>query len=71
VILSNILLGSKIKVGNTTRLRSAPGLNCEMICERTTAPSAHPTHSVSKYPFDLLTISLIGFHHSGFIFSAI
>jgi len=35
VILSSILLGSRIKVGRTTRLRSAPGRNCEMICERT------------------------------------
>jgi len=35
VILSNILLGSRIKVGNTTRLKSAPGLNCEIICEST------------------------------------
>lgn len=36
VILSSMLRGSRIKVGNTTRLRSAPGLNCEMIWESTT-----------------------------------
>lgn len=35
VILSSILLGSNMKVGRTTRLRSAPGRSCEMICEST------------------------------------
>lgn len=35
VILSNIDLGSRMKVGRTTLLRSAPGRNCEMMCERT------------------------------------
>lgn len=31
VILSNIDLGSKMKVGRTTLLRSAPGRNCEIM----------------------------------------
>lgn len=35
VILSNIDLGSSMKVGKTTLLRSAPGRSCEMIWERT------------------------------------
>ncbi len=35
VILSSIDLGSRIKVGNVTRLKSAPGRSCEMMCERT------------------------------------
>lgn len=35
VILSNIDLGSKMKVGRTTLLRSAPGRNCEIMCEST------------------------------------
>lgn len=39
VILSNILLGSRINVGSTTRLRSAPGLSCEMICDNTVSIS--------------------------------
>ena len=32
---SNIDRGSRIKVGSTTRLRSAPGRSWEMICDRT------------------------------------
>lgn len=35
VILSSIDLGSKMNVGRTTLLRSAPGRSCEMIWERT------------------------------------
>lgn len=35
VILSSMLRGSRINVGKTTRLRSAPGRNCEMMCVRT------------------------------------
>lgn len=35
VILSSMLLGSRIKVGKTTRLRSAPGRSWEMMWERT------------------------------------
>jgi hypothetical protein len=41
VILSNILLGSRIKVGSTTRLKSAPGRSCEMMCERTIPRISH------------------------------
>lgn len=43
VILSNIDLGSKMKVGKTTLLRSAPGRNCEIMCEST---CSRQTHSV-------------------------
>lgn len=35
VIRSSIDRGSRIKVGNTTRLRSAPGRSWEMMCVRT------------------------------------
>lgn len=35
VILSSMDRGSRMKVGKATRLRSAPGRNWEMICERT------------------------------------
>lgn len=35
VILSSILRGSRMKVGRTTRLKSAPGRSCDMICEST------------------------------------
>ena len=39
VILSNMDLGSRMKVGSTTLLKSAPGRNCEMICESTVVES--------------------------------
>lgn len=35
VILSSIDLGSKINVGRTTLLKSAPGRSCEIMCEST------------------------------------
>ena len=35
VILSSIDRGSKIKVGSTTLLKSAPGRNWEIMCDRT------------------------------------
>jgi hypothetical protein len=35
VILSSIDRGSRMKVGRVTRLRSAPGRSCEMICMST------------------------------------
>lgn len=35
VILSSIDLGSRMKVGKVTRLKSAPGRSWEMICDRT------------------------------------
>lgn len=35
VILSSMLRGSRMKVGNTTRLKSAPGRSCEMIWDKT------------------------------------
>jgi hypothetical protein len=36
VMRSNMLRGSRMKVGSTTRLRSAPGLNWDMMWDRTT-----------------------------------
>jgi hypothetical protein len=35
VIRSNIDRGSRMKVGRVTRLRSAPGRSCDMMCEST------------------------------------
>ena len=35
VILSSIDLSSRMNVGRVTRERSAPGRNCEMMCEST------------------------------------
>lgn len=46
VILSSILRGSRIKVGSTTRLRSAPGRSCEIICERTIPITHQSSHSL-------------------------
>ena len=40
VIRSSIDLGSRIKVGRVTLFRSAPGRNCDMICESTTKLAA-------------------------------
>lgn len=40
VILSSIDLSSRINVGRVTRDRSAPGRNCEMMCERTVCGKA-------------------------------
>lgn len=36
VILSSMLRGSRMKVGRTTRLRSAPGRSWDMMCMSTT-----------------------------------
>lgn len=38
VILSSMLLGSRMKVGRVMRLRSAPGLSCEIIDSNTASP---------------------------------
>lgn len=40
VIRSSIDFGSKMNVGRVTLFRSAPGRNCDMICESTTKPRA-------------------------------
>lgn len=48
VILSSIDLGSRMKVGKVTLLKSAPGRSCEMMCERTgerPGPSAELFHA--------------------------
>jgi hypothetical protein len=39
VIRSNMERGSRMKVGNVTRLRSAPGRSCDMMCESTAQDS--------------------------------
>lgn len=57
VILSSMDLGSNMKVGRVTLLRSAPGLNCDIMCDSTAAAervSLFPRHS-----YKALTISLI------------
>lgn len=54
VILSSMLLGSRIKVGSTTRLRSAPGRSCEMMWERTVhsyQPSVYPSSDGAPHHF--------------------
>ena len=69
VILSNILLGSKMNVGNTTLLKSAPGRNCEMMCERTI-----PNHQHCSFPpltSVCLTISLIRLYDCSLVLRAI
>lgn len=45
VILSNMLRGSRMKVGRTTLLRSAPGRSWEMMCIRTTLAFSARQHS--------------------------
>lgn len=69
VILSNMLLGSRIKVGRTTLLKSAPGLNCEMMCESTILPIDQQKILIVLLLF--LTISLIRFHHSRLVLFSI
>lgn len=39
VMRSSIDRGSRMKVGSVTRLRSAPGRSCDMMCESTAAQS--------------------------------
>lgn len=40
VIRSSIDFGSRMNVGRVTLFRSAPGRNCDMICESTARPRA-------------------------------
>lgn len=49
VILSNMLRGSRMKVGRTTRLRSAPGRSWEMMCMRTTVAFSARQHSTKTH----------------------
>lgn len=42
VMRSSMDLGSRMNVGSTTRLRSAPGRSCEMMCDRTGLVSLKP-----------------------------
>lgn len=53
VILSSMDRGSRMKVGRTTRLKSAPGRNWEMMCESTRTVSI--THSLEyrEYRVDI------------------
>lgn len=57
VIRSSMERGSRINVGSTTRLKSAPGRNCEMMCERTDL--CQYSHAWLRFPHPALTISLI------------
>lgn len=60
VILSSIDLGSKMNVGRTTLLRSAPGRSCEMIWERTMSEDDGLSNTFESIDFDKLpTIALI------------
>lgn len=60
VILSSIDLGSKMNVGRTTLLRSAPGRSCEMIWERTMSDDDGLSNTFEPIDFDKLpTIALI------------
>lgn len=70
VIRSSILRGSRMKVGRTTRLRSAPGRRLDMICM-----------STRKHRLGLLdhlelrnrprTIALFGLDYEGIIFNSV
>jgi hypothetical protein len=62
VILSSIDLSSRMNVGRVTRERSAPGRNCAMMCESTTAVL---NMFGSKHKSKALTISLFWLNHSG------
>jgi hypothetical protein len=68
VILSSILLGSRIKVGSTTRLRSAPGRSWEMMCERT---AHYYQYLYSSSLIDALTISLLRLYNSCLLFGSV
>lgn len=72
VILSNIDRGSSMKVGRTTLLRSAPGLSCDMMCERTVSRqtarfSSHSVYwrsgNVEMQGGELLTIAFLAFNY--------
>lgn len=69
VILSSILRGSRMKVGKTTRLRSAPGRSCEMMCERTERVISVLSGFaiIEACWIVLLTIALVGLHDLGVI----
>lgn len=64
VILSNIDLSSRMNVGRVTLLRSAPGLNWEIMCERTVLDLS----MLSSIPAGCgLTISLVWLDHCGVV----
>ncbi len=78
VILSNMDLGSSIKVGKTTLLKSAPGRSCDMIWDSTSGGNITVSitlggilylgcHAVATG----LTIALIWLHHYLFVSSAL
>jgi len=50
VMRSSMLLGSRMKVGKTTLLRSAPGLSWDMMCDRTLPWSGSTTRVSSSRP---------------------
>jgi len=69
VIRSNIDLGSSMKVGSVTLLRSAPGRNCEMMWESTTGTDAHQyLHCTGQFIDRVqLTIALLRLHDYNYI----
>jgi hypothetical protein len=78
VILSNMDLGSSIKVGKTTLLKSAPGRSCDMIWDSTSGGNI--TVSITSGGIielgcqavaTELTIALIWLHHYCFVSSTI
>jgi len=61
VIRSSILRGSNMKVGRTTRLRSAPGRSWEMMCPSTVESCRQCQDPVLGIAVDKrLTVSLVG-----------
>jgi len=68
VILSSMLRGSRMNVGKTTLLRSAPGLSWDMICDRT---EAVVVSWVAPWwaSWEQQTIALVGLDDQGIIFN--
>lgn len=72
MIRSSILRGSRMNVGSTTLLRSAPGLSWDMMWDRTASTSVPlflpmPMGSTAGGR----TISLIGLNHQGIVFERV
>lgn len=65
VIRSSMLRGSRMKVGRTTLLRSAPGRSWEMMCDRTTRWSAGA--SLVAVFLRQRTVALVGLDHQSVI----
>lgn len=69
MIRSSILRGSRMKVGRTTRLRSAPGRSWEMMCISTAQNqlSAAVKNGIFQEVKRSLTVALLGLYDSGVI----